>query len=610
MIFFAGTVSLSRANAPAAVLPAGPTATTVDLTIAFLVAAAFVAFHAATGFAGLEDNGGDNDSMLRLVQIRALMTGQGWFDLQQYRMGLEGGFPLHWSRLVDLPILLLILAGGGLGLSAGAAEAVALTVWPALLFAAALFLIVDTVRRLGSEAAILPAFVLGTAALYFTGEFEPGAIDHHNVQLVLVLAMLNRLVVGEGLGAGLAAGTFAALSIAIGMEAAPYVAVAGAGASLLFLVSGSSRAPLAQGFGIAFFSVTLLSFVGLVHPAAWARASCDALSLFQLAVAGSGGLGLAAIASVPALREKPAGRLVGLIAIGTLTIGLVALAFPQCLGSPYADLDPRMRELWLDHVTEAQSLFTLMASKPFTVLGYYVTPLIGLAIAIILFARGRASVGLLLVAAMIGVAFLVSAWQVRGSTFAIPLAVVALAIGLGRLRAHAAARGGSLASLALVGGWLVSTNAAWALAGGLAAAHLSDGTQAGTPTAAACYARADHAALAALPAGTVLAVSNLGAAILANSDHRVLAGPYHRNRAGNLAALEMQMAPPDKARALLADHGIHYVAVCPGNAETAFLARRAPEGLLALLAAGGEPEWLERLTDRQGEPALIVFALR
>src|SRR5690606_24188253 len=125
-----------------------------------------------------------------------------------------------------------------------------------------------------------------------------------------------------------------------------------------------------------------------------------------------------------------------------------------------------MRELWLDHVTEAQSLFTLMASKPFTVLGYYVTPLIGLAIAIILFARGRASVGLLLVAAMIGVAFLVSAWQVRGSTFAIPLAVVALAIGLGRLRAHAAARGGSLASLALLGGWLGSTNAAWALRGG------------------------------------------------------------------------------------------------------------------------------------------------
>lgn len=601
---------MSRADAPAVVSPAGPTARTVDLAIALLVAAAVLALFAATGFSSLEDNGGDNDSMLRLVQIRALMAGQSWYDLQQYRMGLEGGFPLHWSRLVDLPILLLILAAGAIGFSADAAEAFALIAWPAMLFAASLFLIVDTVRRLGSEAAILPAFVLGAAALYFTGEFEPGAIDHHNIQLVLVLAMLNRLVAAEGLGAGLAAGVFAALSIAIGMETAPYVAAAGAGAALLFLLSGASMAPLAQGFGIAFFCVTALAFIGLVHPAAWGRASCDALSLFQLAVAASGGLGLAAIASVPALRDKPAGRLVGLVAIGALTVGLVALAFPQCLGSPYADLDPRMRELWLDHVSEAQSLFALMAAKPLTVLGYYVTPLIGLSVAIILFARGRGSVGLLLVAALIGIAFLVSAWQVRGSTFSIPLAVVALAIGLGRLRAHAAARGGSLASLALVGGWLVSTNAAWALAGGLAAAHLSGGSQAATQTAAGCYARVDHAALAALPAATVLAVSNVGAAILANSDHRVLAGPYHRNQAGNLAALDVQMAPPERARDLLAAHGIAYVALCPGNSETTFLAARAPEGLLASLLAGAAPEWLDQLTADQGNAPLIVFAVR
>lgn len=601
---------MSRANAPAAVSPAGPTSLPVDLATALLVAAAVLAFHAATGLSGLEDNGGDNDSLLRLVQTRALMAGQGWFDLQQYRMGLDGGFPLHWSRLVDLPILLLIMAGGGFGFSAGGAEAFALTVWPALLFAAALFLIADTVRRFGSEAAVLPAFVLGTAALYFTGEFEPGAIDHHNVQLVLVLAMLNRLVVGEGLRAGLAAGAFAALSIAIGMETAPYVALAGAGAALLFLISGPSRAPLAQGFGIAFFVVTALSFIGLVHPAAWGRASCDALSLFQLAVAAGGGLGLAAIASVPVLRASLPGRLAGLAAISLLTLGIVAFAFPQCIGSPYADLDPRMRELWLDHVTEAQSLYTLLASRPFTVLGYFVTPLIGLIVAVALLARGSASVGLLLVAAMVGVAFLVSAWQVRGSTFAIPLAVIVLAIGLGRLRTFAAARGGILASLALVGGWLAATNAAWALAGGLAAAHLTGGTEAAAPSASACYAGNDHAALAELPAGTVLAISNLGAAILANSHHRVLAGPYHRNQAGNLAALEAQMAPAETARGLLVAHGIDYVALCPGNAETAFLATRAPDGLLARLSGGDEPEWLERLTDRQGDPALILFALK
>ena len=38
--------------------------------------------------------------------------------------------------------------------------------------------------------------------------------------------------------------------------------------------------------------------------------------------------------------------------------------FPQCLAAPYANLDPRLKELWLDHVDEAQSLFKLIAEDP------------------------------------------------------------------------------------------------------------------------------------------------------------------------------------------------------------------------------------------------------
>ena len=53
---------------------------------------------------------GDNDSLLRLVQIRDLIGGQGWFDLHQYRMGPDGGFVMHWSRLVDAPIAAIMLA--------------------------------------------------------------------------------------------------------------------------------------------------------------------------------------------------------------------------------------------------------------------------------------------------------------------------------------------------------------------------------------------------------------------------------------------------------------------------------------------------------------------
>ena len=51
----------------------------------------------------------DPDDILRLVQLRDLLAGQHWFDLIQYRLDApHGGVPMHWSRLVDIPLLLVV----------------------------------------------------------------------------------------------------------------------------------------------------------------------------------------------------------------------------------------------------------------------------------------------------------------------------------------------------------------------------------------------------------------------------------------------------------------------------------------------------------------------
>src|SRR5690606_37879908 len=111
-----------------------------------------------------------------------------------------------------------------------------------------------------------------------------------------------------------------------------------------------------------------------------------------------------------------------------------------------------------------------------------------------------------------------------------------------------------------------------------------------------CGSARDYEDLAALPRATVLAPSNLGAPILAYTPHRALAGPYHRNTAGNLATLDMLMAAPDEASRLIRAAGVTLVAFCPGNNETQFLADAAPDGLLASLAGGRAPPWLHLLS--------------
>src|SRR6185436_19823612 len=70
----------------------------------------------------------DTDDNMRMMQVRALLEGQGWYDLRQYRLNPPTGADIHWSRLVDLPIaglklLLTPFMGGATAEKAAAALA-------------------------------------------------------------------------------------------------------------------------------------------------------------------------------------------------------------------------------------------------------------------------------------------------------------------------------------------------------------------------------------------------------------------------------------------------------------------------------------------------------
>ncbi len=556
----------------------------VDAAMAVGAAALMLVMHAVRGFPTLADSKGDNDSVMRLVQVRDLLAGQGWFDLTQYRMGLEGGFEMHWSRLVDLPIALLV---------AGFGEPAALVIWPTVLFAVALFLTVRAARALGGEWAVLPAAVIGGLALYFVDLFPPAAFDHHNIQLVLALATFLCLVNARvQRHAGLVAGACAALMLAVGMEAAPYVAAACAIAAIGFLVGDDGDARVARGFGAAFAFVGVVALAATLPMRDWLAVECDAFSFPQASLAVLGGAGLAAIAATPALAASPRRRLAGLMVLGGLAAALLLAEFPQCLADPYADLDPRLQRYWLSAVSEAQSVVSVLRSDPAMFAGFYVTPLIALGVCGWAVVRERGDRAWIVAAAFLGIALLVSFWQVRGAMFSVPLAAVPLAAWVGGLRRGVEMRGGALPQLAMVAAWLASLNIVWQLA----ALPLKPAPEAGSGDEIAklerCYALSDYTTLATLPAGLVLAVSNQGSTILGATDHRVLNGPYHRNNAGNLAALDMLMGNPHTAADTAQRLGVTYVALCRGNPETSSLRRWAPEGLLATLFAGNTPSWL------------------
>ncbi len=582
-----------------------------DLALALIAALVLVAVGACNGFRELTNAGGDNDSLLRLVEVRDMLAGQGWFDLHQYRMGLEGGFVMHWSRLVDAPLAAIILSASALTGSMAMAEAIAQILWPALLFCAAVFFTARAARSFAGAGAVLPAVVVGAAALYFIGIFSPGALDHHNVQLTLTMASLSLLLEAPARRwAALFSGLCAALTLAVGMETAPYVAAIGACAAILFVVDPGGERRIAMDFGLGFAGVSALVFVTTIPPSAWGQAQCDAFSTVQFVVAALAGTGLATIVSVDAASRTRRRRLISLGLLAVVLGAVVVALFPQCLAAPYANLDPRLTGLWLDYIDEAQSLYKLVVYDPVRVVARFATPLLAVALMVLRFSRGGWRRQDSLVGVLLTVAFLVSAWEVRGSTFSIAFAVIPLSAWIDKWRQQAETSPTRGALLRMAAAWLISVNAIWSATAEATSSvfeprvAVKDASVDGS-----CQGKASFAALGQMPDTSVLAISNLGSPILAYSGHRVFAGPYHRNIAGNLLALDAFLGWDTDARSVVESHHVGLVAVCRGSPESQLLAATAPDGFLAGLMRGNVPEWLEPVADTKGAP-LELYRVR
>src|SRR5437660_777490 len=180
-------------------------------------------------------NLGDTDDNMRMMQVRGLLHGQGWFDLRNYRMNPPYGANIHWSRLVDLPIAGLILLLRPL-IGGAPAERWAVAVAPMLPYLLLLYSVALTSRRLIDPRAYPLALLAMIMAGTTNGMFLPERIDHHGWQLALLALSVAGIADPNRRRGGLVLGISTALSLAIGLEMIIYLAIAGA-AMVLFWVA-------------------------------------------------------------------------------------------------------------------------------------------------------------------------------------------------------------------------------------------------------------------------------------------------------------------------------------------------------------------------------------
>jgi hypothetical protein len=529
--------------------------------------------------------GPDGDDVMRLVQVRDLLTGQGWFDLNQYRLGPHGGTLMHWSRIPDIPIL--VLTGVfGLFLPQETALAWAISVWPPLSILIVLAGLTLAARHIGGDRLLLFVFIVAVPVLFAHFRFLSGAIDHHNLQLgflaVAAAASLDRQVAPRSMALSAAMLGF---SVAVGIELYPFVAVMCAFHALEWAVRGEEIRRGTVTFGLTLAGTATACFFATVPPVLWGRVYCDSYSIISFLALAIGGTGLALAATLLSGRGRLK-RLGGLAGIGIACGILFLFQGPQCLANPLDVLAPDVRDIWFNSITEARPMFAQEGGRwPF--IAYAMgTSLVALTVSVSCIFRKQDVRTHILFAALLAMAIILMLYQVRFYVFGSLLAIVPCAIWVERTYANGREEGGS--KIAYLAPLVLSNPALWALLPTFVAPMNQDQIP-----DTACLSKTTLEALGSVPPGMILSDANIGALVLNETPHSVLSANYHRDTAGIGASIKAFGLPTEEVPGLLTDNQVDYVLLCPGAPEIRTFARLRPEGFLARLAAGDVPSWLQ-----------------
>ena len=536
----------------------------------------------------------DPDDALRLVQVRDLIAGQGWFDVHQYRIAAPEGVPMHWSRLVDIPLAALILALRPL-LGQPLAETVTCIVVPLLTLLCALAMIGRLAGRLFSVEIAGFACLLAALSVPAMFQFQPMRIDHHAWQIVLALAALNGLAETDRAKGGWIIGLAMAASLAISIEGLPLTAAFLGILALRYLRNRADSAGMVHGSAalalgsIAFF----LGTRGLNDLAE----HCDTVSpahLTAFTAAALGCLGLTALRNRPPLAIAAAGA-----AVAAISAAIVLAAAPSCANGAFAALDPLVRKFWYANVFEGQPVWNLTWRELIFMVG---PPLIGLAASLRLLqiaptASERAwwfeFTLIMLAATLIGlmvtracgaaalIATIPTGWLLRDR---IDIARIAAAPVWRRVVRYA-----TVLLLVFPGVPVVTVDAATQVAAPARKPETAAPQAYGT---SACDYDKLAVGLRKWPDTDIFAPLDLGPRIILDTRHRVIATGHHRGVDGIHDVIAAFIAVPDEAKAIVAKRRATLLLICPDQIEADNYRTAAPKGLMAALLSNRAPAWL------------------
>ncbi len=512
------------------------------------------------------------DDFMRWVSVQDLRNGQGWFDPYQHRLGPGEGTLMHWSRFVDAPILVIYELSAML-VSPEAAFAVTGFVWPTLLAGLTLWAFAATGGALGGREGAVAALLFGVLALLNSGKFDQYSFDHHGLQILLFAAALMFFVQRQDRRyAGLWLGMCLALSLSIGTESLAQIALIAVFAALDWALTGSEarRRTIAMCLGIL---VTLLvAILATASRTSFFYPGCDALTLsvaLPLSLAALGLLVAAALTSQSAVW----GRFTSLVLVAAVAVFAAYAYAPYCLGNPIDQMPLAIRQFWLSQITESQNVLVVLQRHAGETIALILISIFLILASVMFIRRSDAKIEYTLFLCLIAAGLVLFLYQSRLMTF-LTMSLVAvqaqvLAVLYRRYRAEGRSALGILMILFVV---FMSPKTGSAIEDRIAprvTSNLAGAEQTAAPSFE-CNTRQAILPLQELKPGFIIADFDYAAQILRHTDHSVLAGNYHRNKAGMLAQIDLFRSETVDAGPRLNELGVDYILICKSHPRATY----------------------------------------
>lgn len=543
----------------------------------------------------------DADDALRFVQIHDLLAGQSWFDVSQHRINPPLGGPMHWSRIVDLPIAAVMLLLRPL-VGVALADRVALSVVPLLLLCALIWVTMLAARRIAGEAEALWTGVLLAPLMTVLFQFQPLRIDHHGWQILMAAVAFWAAFDPRPVRSGAIAGLALAVWLNISSEALPYAALFGGAYALQWLCGRRA--------GDALFAYMPAMAVGAFALSLATKGPQETFKFYHDAISP---IYLVPIAAATAallfgrLAAKTFSRKVATLAVAAAAAGLIYFALAGGSANPFGSLDPLVYRYWYMQVPEGQPVWAQSGLVMGLILLVPLPGLIGGTLAALNADSTEESWRWAITTFLALGAFLLSLMVMRTMSVAHLFSLPGAAwVGLRLLKRARAIEAPAPRILATVGLFFVMPPG---LAGAVATILPGSGGNAVVaghvldhPSAKGCRTAAGVAQFKRFHQGLVFAQLDLGPFILAFTSDSVVGTGHHRNIAGMRDVVTAFTRPSDQAREIVARHNSAYLAFCPVMDEVQSYAEKFPRSLSADLLAERPPLWLQPLVTGIDQP--------